>query len=449
MEDVGELLDGLLERITPSGEENLEDGRVVEFILGKLRSYGAEPMLVGSMAKNTDLRGDKDIDVFILFPAEVGRESLEEKGLEFGKRFFRDVGGEYEIDYAEHPYVKGVYSGYDVEIVPCYKGGEMKSSVDRTPLHMEYVNRKLDENPGLASEIRLLKQFMKGVNVYGAEPKVEGFSGYLVEVSAINFGGFLGVLEAAREWSGVEVIDPEGLWDEPDSLRHFFTNASLIVVDPVDRNRNVAAALSAECLSMFKSAADEFLVSPSMDFFFPPEKPMRGRDELASALESRGTIVYAVVFRHKKINVNTLYAQLRRTLRSLRDELERSDFKVFKTGFWSNELDVSVVLLEFSVYTLPEVVHHLGPPLDVDVKHIERFKEKHVEHEPYVRDGRWVVDMRRRFTEAGQLLEFLVFSRRGFGKNLRGLKDVGIVSGTGVLSLDGGGWLEYLNVYLD
>jgi len=113
--------------------------------------------------------------------------------------------------------VKGSYGGYDVEIVPCFKGGEMRSSVDRTPLHLAYVNKKLAKSPKLSDEIRLLKQFMKGANVYGAEAKFEGFSGYLTEVLAIHYKSFTSVLQAASKWSGVAALDPEGQWEDPSA----------------------------------------------------------------------------------------------------------------------------------------------------------------------------------------------------------------------------------------
>jgi tRNA nucleotidyltransferase (CCA-adding enzyme) len=37
---------------------------------------------------------------------------------------------------------------------------------------------------------------MKGTGVYGAEAKVEGFSGYLTELLVINYGSFPKALEA-------------------------------------------------------------------------------------------------------------------------------------------------------------------------------------------------------------------------------------------------------------
>jgi len=42
-----------------------------------------------------------------------------------------------------------------------------------------------------------LKQFMKGIGVYGSELRRRGFSGYLTELLVINYGSFLGVLKEA------------------------------------------------------------------------------------------------------------------------------------------------------------------------------------------------------------------------------------------------------------
>jgi len=235
----------------------------------------------------------------------------------------------------------------------------------------------------------------------------------------------------------------------PVRLKHFFTNASLIVVDPVDKNRNVAAALSPESLSVFKAAADEFLKDPSADFFFPPERPVKSDDELARSIKARGTLIKAVVFRHARMNENMLYSQLRSTLKSMKEEVERSEFRVFKSGFYSNEQDLSVMLLEFSVHSLPEIVHQQGPPVDMDAYHIERFRQTHSEYEPYIKDGRWVVDRKRRFKHADEILAHIVGEKRGFGKNLRELKDASIMDGAQALKLGDEGFRKFMTGFLE
>ena len=60
-----------------------------------------------------------------------------------GKELLTDT----EESYAEHPYIRGYYKDYYIEIVPCYKiekSSQKLSAVDRTPLHTDYVKN----NPG-------------------------------------------------------------------------------------------------------------------------------------------------------------------------------------------------------------------------------------------------------------------------------------------------------------
>jgi tRNA nucleotidyltransferase (CCA-adding enzyme) len=74
-----------------------------------------------------------------------------------------------EKRFAEHPYIRGDFKGYHVEIIPCYlveNGSKHISAVDRTPFHDSFVKKNLGNRQ---SEVRLLKQFMKGIGCYGAE----------------------------------------------------------------------------------------------------------------------------------------------------------------------------------------------------------------------------------------------------------------------------------------
>jgi tRNA nucleotidyltransferase (CCA-adding enzyme) len=441
-------LDSIIERIKPSQEERRGEAVVVERVIGLLRPYEVKPILVGSLAKDTDLAGNKDIDIFIQFDPQVPRDELEKQGLRIAKDVFKRLGAEYEIDYAEHPYVKGAVDGHLIEIVPCYSGDRIISAVDRTPFHTEYVKARLAGNR-LNDEIRLTKQFMRGIGVYGAEAKVEGFSGYLVELLVLNYGSFIKTLEAAKAWTIPQTIDIERLWEDREALPKFFTNAGLIVVDPVDRNRNVAAAVSGECLSRFIVKSNDYVLSPDESFFFPKPKRLRSPHELRHALEARGSKFFAIVFRHGKINANTVYAQLRKTGRHIASEMESLEFKVFRHGFWTNEADASVLLFELEVWELPELVHRVGPPLNQDPVNQERFTEKYKADAPYVKDGRWVVDTGRAYRRAADLLPDIISGRKGFGKNLRELEDASLLADEGLFSLEDPGWLGFLNEYLN
>src|SRR5206468_712277 len=102
----------------------------------------------------------------------------------------------------------------------------------------------------------------EGIGVYGAEAKVLGFSGYLCELLILKYASFRGVLDSSLSWRPGTVIVLEGpparTFPEP-----------LIVVDPVDPNRNVASAVGIEQLATFVHAAREYLAAPSERFFFP------------------------------------------------------------------------------------------------------------------------------------------------------------------------------------
>lgn len=442
------ILEKVLERVTPKPEEHEREIEIADSVMKKIGRRDVKPILVGSLAKKTDLRGDKDIDIFMLFNPKVSREKLEERGLEIGKDVFRRLKARYEIDYAEHPYVMGNYRGYDVEIVPCYSGGKMLSSVDRTPLHTHYIKRRLLENRKLRDEIRLLKQFMKGAGVYGAEAKVQGFSGYLAEILTLEYGSFIQVLKATAGWKlGEVILDPEKHWENPEALKHFFTDASMIVVDPVDRDRNVAAAVSRQKMAEFIIAAAEFMKKPSMDCFFPVEEKVRSEKEMLGNIRKRGTRIIAVEFTHGRINVNSLYDQVRTTERALQQEINECEFSVFRSGFWTNEKNTSVILLELDVFNLPRIKHHPGPPVDVDSGNQERFLEKYAKDKPYIKDGRWVVNTGREFKTIEQLLPSVVDGRKGFGKEFRKAKTK-VLYDKGILEIKNRGYRRYLDGFL-
>jgi tRNA nucleotidyltransferase (CCA-adding enzyme) len=112
----------------------------------------------------------------------------------------------------------------------------------------------------------------------------------------------------------------------------------------------------------------------------------------------------------KQINAvpDVLWGQLYKTQRSLRKLAELSDFKVLRDAVWSDEKTLNVFILEFEQRFLPSVKKHLGPPLERE-KECENFLSKYARNDdvvsgPYVEDGRWVVELRRGFTDVVELL---------------------------------------------
>ena len=157
-------------------------------------------MVVGSIARQTWLRGDHDLDVFMLFDPSLSREALEEQGLSLARHIAALFTSRFHEKYAEHPYINAIIDDIDVDLVPCYKvesAEKIQSAVDRTPFHTWYITDKIN---GLIDDVLLLKRFAKAGGIYGSDQMTEGFSGYLCELLILHYGGFTPLLQAASGW---------------------------------------------------------------------------------------------------------------------------------------------------------------------------------------------------------------------------------------------------------
>ena len=128
-------------------------------------------------------------------------------------------------------------------------------------------------------------------------------------------------------------------------------------------------------------------------------------------------------------------------------EIHEYDFKVFRSDFWTDEEKTSVILLEFEVWNLPKIMHHQGPPIDQDAKNQEKFLEKYDDDKPYIKDGRWVVDCKRKYPGIENFLKLIVKEKRGFGKDLKKAK-LKIVEDKKILSIKGEGYRKFLTKFL-
>jgi len=183
----------VLELVAPSPDDRRELDDVIQELIElvkqeiKKRKLPVSIELVGSTAKDTYLKNSLDIDVFLLFPTDVSKKDIAQNALSIGRLLLKNT----EECYAEHPYIRGYFKNRKAEIVPCYKienASQKLSAVDRTPLHTKYVKKHLSKSQ--RPEVRLLKQFLKGIGCYGAEAEIEGFSGYLCEILIIRYESF-------------------------------------------------------------------------------------------------------------------------------------------------------------------------------------------------------------------------------------------------------------------
>jgi tRNA nucleotidyltransferase (CCA-adding enzyme) len=371
--------------------------------------------LVGSMAKKTSLMDKADIDIFMTFPLDYPEEKLKEYGLEFGQYCIEHVNGKPEIRYASHPYVTGIIDDFEVDFVPCYNirdASELKSAVDRTILHTDYVQEHLSDEE--ASQVLLLKKFMTSVNTYGANSKVNGFSGYLCELLILKYHSFEKVVEtAAHKWQNQYKID----------LENYGTSSNykdrLIVIDPVDKNRNVAAALSMQKFSEFIVACRNFLKNPSNEYF--KERTINAnKDEIIDEFNKRATKCYILSFNVPELPDDVIYPQVNKTMNSFVNVSKMYDFNIIESNYYIDSENKAHIILEYDVDRLSNVKIHHGPLVRYGENGFN-FKEKYPQ--AYIKNNKWIAVSERKYKSVQEMIENIVKEENRsilkIGKNIK------------------------------
>ena len=377
--------ESILKQLRPTSEEidavNETTEKVINFIneLCEKEGIDAKANAVGSVAKNTWLRGKSDIDIFISFPIDTDMDYLKEKGLDIAYKTNEALDGNPSEHYASHPYLTCDIDGFEVDIVPCYAIGEGQSiisAVDRTILHTKYIQRHLRKEQ--EDEVLLLKKFMDAVGTYGSEFKTGGFAGYLCELLILKYGTFEATLRTAQNWKRHTVIDLEDFGTAGNPL---FKNDPLVFIDPTDKNRNVGAALRMERYVDFIVASRNFLdiaddndlneeekQEKIIEFFKPLEKEHlfgKSNEEIANyimeSFKDRETQTLVIKFPIPEMSADALHPQLLKTVSSICEKIEMEEFSVFKYDYWTDEERFVIFTIELNVFKQGKYYIHKGP----------------------------------------------------------------------------------------
>lgn len=412
-DNIEEICRIVLERVTPKQKERVKiealAKRLEKKVVDASKAMGIDAVVrvEGSVAKDTWLSKEPDIDLFMRVPTTILRENLGEIGLKIARKATK---GSRQIErFAEHPYLEVFVDCVRVNIVPCYnvrKRGEWLSATDRTPYHTDYVKKHL--NAKMRGEVRLLKRFMKGIDVYGAEIKIGGFSGYLCELLILHYKSFRDILEAFALYKRRIVIDIENYYSGRENELQLLFGEPLVVVDPVDKGRNVASAVQLHKLYTFVAAAQAFLRNANLNFFYPPSTTALTAKELVQKLARRGSAMLFITFGKVNAVPDVLWGQLYKSQRSLNKLLQLNDFNVLRSLAWSDEKALNMFVFELEQRFLSSIKKHLGPPLERECE-CNNFLKKHLGVSstvsgPFIENGRWVVEQRRKCTDAVVLL---------------------------------------------
>src|SRR5574337_938503 len=330
----------------PARQEQEKIGSLAEKLLGLVKKESSSfpevtsVELGGSFAKGTWLKGKLDFDIFVKMKKETDEKQFEEIGKKIGFASMKKY--HPYVRYSEHPYVEAVVEDTKVNVVPCYdvEKGQWKSAADRSSFHTRFILEQLDEQK--KNEVRLLKKFLRGIDIYGAEIAMEGFGGYVSEVLIYYYGSFMKVLEAAANFAQGQVIG--------NPTKKFET--VFVLIDPIDSNRNLGTAISAQNFGTFILAARAFLKKQSLVFF-------NGKKSLPNKNNLRNVLV--VKFGYKKRSPDIIWGQVKRGSSALAVQLELGGFKVLRKSATTDEKSEAAMLFLLHSTTIEKFMVKNGP----------------------------------------------------------------------------------------
>ena len=344
----------ILERIKPKKEELDKIKEILKYLNSKIKIKDAKLELGGSGAKNTNLSGSHDVDIFIKFNYNQFKDQDISKILEKNIKHLKPTKLHGSRDYFQLK-----YNSYLIELVPILeitKSSQAKNITDISPLHTKYVKK----HSKLVDQIRLTKAFAKAQDCYGAESYIRGFSGYVLEILTIHYGSFKNLVKNVAKWRSKVIIDPTKTYKNPlIEMNASKTESPLILIDPVDKTRNTAAALSIDKFNLIIKSAQKYQQNPSEKFFIQKEKIIPKNSYILEAIPLQG-------------KEDVIGAKLVKILNYIKKQSELEGYKI-TTSDWSWK-EKAKFWFKVKSDRLEQFRIRKGPFKD-DLKNVQRFRK--------------------------------------------------------------------------
>jgi len=311
--------------------------------------------LGGSYAKGTWVPekpvDNVDIDIFVKFNKKTSEKDFRNIGTKIGFESLKKY--KPYTRHAEHPFVEAIIDGTRVNVVPCYdvNEGEWKSATDRSIHHTKFMLQKLSNS--MKGDVRILKKFLQHIEVYGAEIAKEGFSGYVTEALIFYFGSFEKTIKKISELKKGQVIGK--------STKKF--DSFVVIIDPIDNNRNLGTAISIENLGKFVLASRAFLRNPSKNFFKKPisKRIMKNTDK-----------IIVVQFKVKERSDDIIWVQIKRASNALKTQLELGGFAVLRNSSAKDEKENAALIFLLHAKKIENSLVRSSPEIS-SKEHCEKF----------------------------------------------------------------------------
>ena len=397
----------ILDKIRPTKEEEIKIKKEINSFVKELKKYIKEGKVViaGSFAKETWLKGDHDVDLFIKFKFNKYKDKNISQILENRIKKFK-----FKKIHGSRIYFQIQKGSLVFELVPVLdikNTNYVVNVMDVSPLHSDYVIKNTSRK--LRDEIRLAKLFFKANLLYGAETHKKAFSGYAIEVLVIYYKGFNNLIKATTKWKDLKIIDPKKYYKNKDEVLRLLNKSKLIspliLIDPVQKDRNITAVLSNKNYLLLKKLAKEYLKTKSDKFFVK---------KVIDINKLKEYIIIEII--PKEEDTNIVGGKLSRSLEYIKNYLDREGFSVVNYGWkWDNK---AYFWYKVKNENLSNLKKHFGPKID-DKINLKNFKERWKNYKINIERGRSFVYAPRRYKNVVDFLIYLMkdeFLRRTFKK---------------------------------
>jgi len=172
-----------------------------------------------------------------------------------------------------------------------------------------------------------------------------------------RYGSFVRVIEAMSNISEKQIVAISDDYDK-DIVKGF--QSPMVIIDPIDLRRNLAAAISPESVGKFVLASRAFMKRSSISFFTEngnkKEKKTKGtgRSILLPNL-------LAIEFEHGKRSPDVIWGQLKRSMNAISKQLEIAGFTVIRSRCITDEERSAAFVFLLESTTLPSYIERKGP----------------------------------------------------------------------------------------
>ena len=366
----------------------IEDKKAIKDMIKKIElsikknKIDAKVLLGGSAAKGTFIGNDYDIDIFIMFNYKKYKDQNENlskllkkilKGFKavmvHGSRDYYQINKRFEI----------------IPVLHVKNPKDVLNVTDASPLHVKWVESaiKKSKNKNIQEDIKLTKLFFKSCQVYGAESYIKGFSGHVTDILTIYYGSFLKTIEAISKWKNETKIDIENHKTFLDISKTF---GPLTIIDPVQPNRNAAAALGTECYNKAIKSSKAFLKKPNIKYFEIKEFNLNDIKKK-----------YNLIIKAKPLNgkQDIVGAKLMKSYKFIKKEIKL--YNVKKSGWYWDKNKVSYFYYNIENTDIPKEYIQTGPKTE-HIEHVKVFKAKYKNAYLDKKEDRWFSTVKRKIT---------------------------------------------------